>query len=114
MDPNCFEGNEKFELLSRFVGKSTVHRSGLTPLRAQISNNRLVYCRVYPLVNLHLSLSALIIHLDSAKIKNQLWSVPVGMPAVPDTWVSIAISPVGIPELHYMRVLATISFYNYD
>ena len=87
------------------VGKSTVYRSGLTPLRAQIPSDRLVYYGIYPLASLYLSLSALIMHLDSAKIKDQLSSVPVsipGGPAVPDTWVSAAISPVGIPELPYM------------
>ena len=77
-------------LACRKINSSPIRpRSGLTPLRAQISSDRLVYCKIYPLAGLYLSLSAPIIHLDSAKIKNQLLSVPVGMPAVPDTWVSV-------------------------
>jgi hypothetical protein len=96
------------------VGKSTVHRSGLTPLRAQISSDRFMYGRIYPFASLYMSLSALIIHLDSAKIKNQLSSVPVGTPAVPDTWVSVAISPVGMPELPHMWVLVTVGFCKCD
>ena len=37
----------------RYVRKSTVHQSGLTPLRAQISSDGLVYCRIYPLASLY-------------------------------------------------------------
>jgi hypothetical protein len=55
-----------------FVGKSTVHRSGPTPLTAQMYSDRLVYCRTYPLASLYLTLSAPIIHLDSAKNKESV------------------------------------------
>ena len=99
------------ESFHRYVGKSTVHRSGLTPLRAQISSDRLVYCRIYPLASLYLWLSAPIIYLDSTNIYNQLSSVPVGTPAVPDMWVSVAISPVslvGMSELPCMWVLVIV------
>jgi hypothetical protein len=75
-------------ICNMYVGKSTVHRSGPTPLTAQMYSDRLVCCREYPLASLYLTLSAPIIHLDSA---NQLLSVIIS-----SSWYSCSTRHVGI------------------
>ena len=90
----------------RYVRKSTVHQSGLTPLRAQISNDGLVYCRIYPLACIRCRYwPSALISPDPAK---KIGSVPVGTPAVPDTWVSVGQWQLILVANYPLRLASTL------